>query len=240
MKRIFNLLILPVILVGILALYSFANKRHYNREIVDINISFTDYSDPFISEDNVNKLLIQKEDSVDNRLVEKLDLNKSETRLVADPMIRAAEVSVDLNGKLHVMVEQRRPLARLLGGLTVYLDSDNSMMPLSSEHTALVPVVLGFKPEFQEELYEFLVYLENDELLHAAVTQIVLDSKGNATLMLRSNDMRLKLGKLDKLHSKMTNFKAMLAKVEKDKAVDQIKAMDLRFDGQVIVVKKEE
>ncbi|KQC34530.1 cell division protein [Nonlabens sp. YIK11] len=185
-------------------------------------------------------MLIQKEDSVDNRLVEKLDLNKSETRLVADPMIRAAEVSVDLNGKLHVMVEQRRPLARLLGGLTVYLDSDNSMMPLSSEHTALVPVVLGFKPEFQEELYEFLVYLENDELLHAAVTQIVLDSKGNATLMLRSNDMRLKLGKLDKLHSKMTNFKAMLAKVEKDKAVDQIKAMDLRFDGQVIVVKKEE
>ncbi|WP_242446421.1 cell division protein FtsQ/DivIB [Nonlabens agnitus] len=240
MKRIFNLLILPVILVGILALYSFANKRHYNREITDINISFTDYSDPFISEDNVNKLLIQKEDSVDNRLVEKLDLNKSETRLVADPMIRAAEVSVDLNGKLHVMVEQRRPLARLLGGLNVYLDSDNSIMPLSSEHTALVPVVLGFKPEFQEELYEFLVYLENDELLHAAVTQIVLDSKGNATLMLRSNDMRLKLGKLDKLHSKMTNFKAMLAKVEKDKAVDQIKAMDLRFDGQVIVVKKEE
>ena len=240
MKRILKLLILPVIIAGILAMYSFANKRHYNREIQDIKISFTDYSDPFISEDNVNKLLIQKEDSVDNRLVEKLDLNRSETRLVADPMIRAAEVSVDLNGRLNVVVEQREPLARLMGSPNVYLDGDNEIMPLSGEHTALVPVVMGFKPEFQDELYEFLIYLGDDELLNAAVTQIVLDSKGNATLMLRSNQMRLKLGKLDKLQSKMTNFKAMLAKVEKDKTVDQIEAMDLRFKDQVVLVKKKE
>ena len=184
--------------------------------------------------------MIQKEDSVDNRLVEKLDLNRSETRLVADPMIRAAEVSVDLNGRLNVVVEQREPLARLMGSPNVYLDGDNEIMPLSGEHTALVPVVMGFKPEFQDELYEFLIYLGDDELLNAAVTQIVLDSKGNATLMLRSNQMRLKLGKLDKLQSKMTNFKAMLAKVEKDKTVDQIEAMDLRFEDQVVLVKNEE
>lgn len=240
MKKILKLLILPVVIVIILALYSFAGRRHVSREIKDIKISFTDYSDPFISEVNVNKLLIQKSDSADNRLVEKLDLNKSEERLVADPMIRAAEVSVDLNGQLEVIVEQRLPFARLIGGQSAYLDSDNTIMPLSGDHAALVPVVTGFESEFQDEIFDFLSYVRQDELLNVAITQINLDKKGNATLLLRSSDMRLKMGRLRQVESKMANFKAMLAKLEKDKKVNQIKTMDLRFDDQVIVVKKEE
>jgi len=238
MKKILKLLILPVVILVILALYSFAGKRHHAREINDIKISFTDYSDPFISEKNVNKLLIVKEDSVKNLLAEKLDLNKSETRLVADPMIRTAEVSVDLNGRLNVVVEQRTPIARLVGSKNMYLDSDNQLMPLSSEHTALVPVITGFQAEFQEQLFDFLEYVRHDELLHIAITQIALSKNGEAVLMLRSHDMRLKMGKLEQVDQKMSNFKAMLAKVEKDKTVDQIKSMDLRYDRQVIVVKK--
>lgn len=239
MKKVTKMLILPLVVILVLALYSFANKRHRNKEVTDIKISFTDYSDPFISETNVNKLLIQKEDSVNNLFVEKLDLNKSESRLVADPMIRTAEVSVDLNGKLQVKVEQRVPIARLMGSENGYLDDDNLIMPLSKEHTALVPVVTGFKPEFQEQLYNFIKFVRKDELLNTAITQIALSNNGNATLMLRSSDMRLKLGKLEQVERKMSNFKAMLAKVEKDNRVSQIKSMDFRFDQQVVVTKKD-
>jgi len=238
MKKVFNILILPVVIAVILALYSFAGQRHFNREMTDIKISFTDYSDPFISELNVNKLLIQKRDSAQNLLAENLDLNKSEERLVADPMIRAAEVSVNLNGQLNVVVEQREPIARLVGNKNEYLDSDNKLMPLSENHAALVPIITGFEAEFQDEVFDFLSYVREDQLLDIAITQIALDKKGNATLLLRSSDMRLEMGRLNKIESKMANFKAMLAKVEKDKTVDQIKKMDLRFDRQVVVVKK--
>ncbi len=238
MKKILKLSILPGVILLIMALYSFASHRHESKKIERINISFTDYSDPFISEENVNKLLIQNQDSVDNLLIEKLDLNKSESRLVADPMIRTAEVSIDLNGNLEVIVEQREPLARIVGKESVYLDKDNLIMPLSKDHTALVPLITGFDPDFQNQIYDFLMLVDKDPLLKTVFTQIVLDKKGRAVLMMRSSDMRIKMGELTHLESKMNNFKAMLAKVEKDKTIDQIKSMDLRFDRQVIVVKK--
>jgi cell division protein FtsQ len=60
------------------------------------------------------------------------------------------------------------------------------------------------------------------------------------SLRLRAHNLRVELGKLDGYEWKMSNFKAMLAKLEKDKTVDQIKKIDLRFDHQVIVVKKDE
>ncbi len=238
MKRILIMAILPLVMIVILALYSFAGRRYETKKVESVNISFTDYSDPFISQDNVNKLLIQNQDSVDNLLIEKLDLNRSEGQLVADPMIRTAEVSIDLNGELSVIVEQRKPLARLMGTTTGYLDTDNTIMPLSNEHTALVPLVTGFDTKFQGELFDFLIKLQQDPLLSMAITQVALDKRGKAILRVRSSDMRLKMGRLIHVENKLNNFKAMLAKVEKDKTIDQIESMDLRFDQQVIVVKK--
>jgi cell division protein FtsQ len=240
MKRFKDLLILCVISLTILGLYAFAGKRHEKRKLQDINISFTDYSDPLISVVNVNKLLILKEDTLANPYVENLDLNRSEMRLDANPMIRTAEVSVDLNGQLDVLVEQRVPIARIIGAKDSYLDTDNELMPLSSEHTVLVPLVTGFKKQYQEGLFSFLMFLKEDELLHMTITQIGFDKSGNVSLRLRAHGLRVELGKLDGYEWKMSNFKAMLAKLEKDKTVDQINKIDLRFDHQVIVVKKDE
>ncbi len=238
MKGLKDILILVIISLCVLGLYAFAEARHTRRSLTDINISFTDYSDPLISEINVNKLLIQKEDTLGKPYVENLDLNKSEMRLDAHPMIRTAEVSVDLNGRLDVLVEPRVPLARILGTTDVYLDKDNKIMPLSSEHSVLVPIVTGFKEAYQEDLYAFLTDINEDPLLDMAITQVGFDKNGNVTLRLRAHDLKIQLGKLRGYTWKLQNFKAMLAKMEKDKTVDQVEKIDLRFNHQVIVVKK--
>jgi cell division protein FtsQ len=240
MKTFKDLVILCIISLTIFGLYAFAGKRHERRKLQGINISFTDYSDPLISVVNVNKLLILKEDTLANRYTENLDLNKSEMRLDANPMIRTAEVSVDLNGRMDVLVEQRVPIARIISNKDSYLDTDNQLMPLSNEHTVLVPLITGFKTEYQEGLFSFLMFLRQDQLLHMAITQIGFNKNGNVSLRLRAHNLRVELGKLDGYEWKMSNFKAMLAKLEKDKTVDQIKKIDLRFDHQVIVVKKDE
>lgn len=238
MKGIRDILVLSLMVLCVLGLYAFAGSRHHNKNLSDVNISFTDYSNPIVSLENVNKLLIQKEDTLGKPTVENLDLNRSEMRLDAHPMIRTAEVSVDLNGRLHVLVEPRVPIARLMGSTDVYLDQDNKIMPLSSEHTVLVPIVTGFKEAFQEELHLFLMFLNKDALLQPSITQIGFDKNGNVTLGLRAHDTRVYLGELEGFEWKMENFKAMLAKLEKDKTLDQVEKMDLRFNRQVIVVKK--
>ncbi|MEP3968846.1 MAG: cell division protein FtsQ/DivIB [Nonlabens sp.] len=204
----------------------------------DVNITFTDYSDPLISEKNVNKLLIQNGDSIENLTIENLDLNKSELRLVQNAMIRDAEVSVSLDGLLKAVVRPRKPIARIMGKPDSYLDQDNLIMPLSKEHTVNVPLVYGFSENVQDKTFELINFIRNDELLKASFTQIKFDKREEVTLSVRALDFKVKLGRVEKLDHKMINYKAFLTKMQKDKQLGDIKTIDLRFNNQVVVTKR--
>ena len=86
-----------IFLVGIIAtLYSFSNNRNTVRKLTKIDIEFIDENSPFITLDAVNKLLIQKYDSLSSIDKETLVLNKMEARLLENPMIKNAEVYVTI------------------------------------------------------------------------------------------------------------------------------------------------
>jgi cell division protein FtsQ len=227
-----------LVILLVISLYAFASSRYKNRKLKDISITFTDYSDPLISEKNVNKLLIQNNDTVKNLIIENLDLNKSEWRLVQNAMIRDAEVSVSIDGLLKAVVQPRKPIARIMGKTNAYLDQDNLIMPLSKEHTVNVPLVYGYKKNVQDKTFELINFIKSDELLKASFTQVAFDKRDEVTLSVRAFDFKVKLGKVEKLDHKMVNYKAFLAKMQKDKGLSEIKSIDLRFDNQVVVIKK--
>ncbi len=220
------------------SMYGFANYRFNQRTVKDVTISFTEDKALFISESNVNKLLIQNYDSVHKVAIEKLDLNKGELDLVNNPMIRHAEVSVSLEGELLAIIEQRQPIARLMGSDQQYLDTDNQLMPLSKEHTAFVPLVYGFKKAYQDQLFELINFINKDEFLQPAVTQLILDRSGEIRFKVRVHDYEVKLGTVELLDQKMTNYKAFIAKMKKDQRLTQVKTIDLRYKNQVISIKK--
>ncbi|PPK94443.1 cell division protein FtsQ [Nonlabens xylanidelens] len=238
MHKIKNIIKLVLVIVLVISLYAFASNRYEARKLKDVSITFTDYSDPLISEKNVNKLLIQNNDSIENLTIENLDLNKSELRLVQNAMIRDAEVSVSLDGLLKAVVRPRKPIARIMGTPDAYLDQDNLMMPLSKEHTVNVPLVYGFTENVQDKTFELINFIRNDELLKASFTQIKFDKREEVTLSVRALDFKVKLGRVEKLDHKMINYKAFLTKMQKDKQLGDIKTIDLRFDNQVVVTKR--
>ncbi|MEO9954037.1 cell division protein FtsQ/DivIB [Nonlabens sp.] len=238
MHKIKNIIKLVLVIVLVISLYAFASSRYEARKLKDVNITFTDYSDPLISEKNVNKLLIQNGDSIENLTIENLDLNKSELRLVQNAMIRDAEVSVSLDGLLKAVVRPRKPIARIMGKPDSYLDQDNLIMPLSKEHTVNVPLVYGFSENVQDKTFELINFIRNDELLKASFTQIKFDKREEVTLSVRALDFKVKLGRVEKLDHKMINYKAFLTKMQKDKQLGDIKTIDLRFNNQVVVTKR--
>ncbi|QJP35945.1 cell division protein [Nonlabens sp. Ci31] len=183
-------------------------------------------------------MLIQNNDTVKNLIIENLDLNKSEWRLVQNAMIRDAEVSVSIDGLLKAVVQPRKPIARIMGKTNAYLDQDNLIMPLSKEHTVNVPLVYGYKKNVQDKTFELINFIKSDELLKASFTQVAFDKRDEVTLSVRAFDFKVKLGKVEKLDHKMVNYKAFLAKMQKDKGLSEIKSIDLRFDNQVVVIKK--
>lgn len=238
MHRLINLIKLVCVVLLAIGLYAFASHRYKTRTLSGVNITFTDYSDPLISEKNVNKLLIQNNDTVKNLIIENLDLNKSELRLVDNAMIRDAEVSVSLDGLLKAVVQPRKPIARIMGSTNAYLDQDNLIMPLSKEHTVNVPLVYGFNEKVQDQTYELINRIRSEEFLNSSFTQIDFDKDQEVTLSVRAFDFKVKLGKVEKLDHKMINYQALIAKMQKDNRLDELKTIDLRFDNQVVVIKK--
>ncbi|ALM20613.1 hypothetical protein AAT17_04860 [Nonlabens sp. MIC269] len=235
-KPYINAILLIVAIVLVFSLYAFGAVRHKNREIKDVTITFTDYSSPLISEENVNKLLIQNQDSIDYLTIEKLALQESEKRLDKNSMIRKAEVSMSIDGEINAVIEQRVPIARIIGKKSGYLDEDNKWMPLSDEYAVRVPVIFGYESEFQNDVFELVSFIRKDKWLQKVIAAIELD-KGNVKLKPRAMNHKINLGKIDKLEHKFINYKAFIAKAEKDKTLESIDTVDLRFNNQVVVIK---
>lgn len=233
-----SLLKVILCIVLIFSAYAFASHRFEKRKIKDITISYTDSNALFISEKNVNKLLIQNIDSVQSIAVENLDLNEGELRIVENAMVRDAVVSVSLDGQVDVLVEQRMPIARIMSPEKMYLDTDNELMPLSQEHTAFVPLVYGYKESLKNSLFTLVNFINNDPFLKPAVTQISFDKKGVVTLEIRAHDYEVLWGEVKDLEHKAMNYKAFIAKMEKDNRLNQVKTIDLRYKNQVVSIKK--
>ncbi|WP_438962557.1 cell division protein FtsQ/DivIB [Nonlabens sp.] len=233
-----NLLKVVLCTVLIFSAYAFASHRFDKRNIKDVTISYTDSKALFISEKNVNKLLIQNVDSAQTLAIENLDLNRGEKSIVENAMVRDAVVSVSLDGRVNVLVEQRTPIARLISPDQMYLDSDNKLMPLSQEHTAFVPLVYGYKDSLKNALFTLVNFINDDPFLKPAVTQISFDKKGVVTLEIRAHDYEVIWGEVKDLEHKAMNYKAFIAKMEKDKRLNQIKTIDLRYKNQVVSIKK--
>ncbi|MEN8816708.1 MAG: cell division protein FtsQ/DivIB [Nonlabens sp.] len=238
MHKLKNIIKLTLVTLLVISLYAFASNRYKDRKLTDVNITFTDYSDPFISEKNVNKLLIQNNDTIKNLLIENLDLNKSELRLVENAMIRDAEVSVSLDGLLKAVVQPRKPIARIMGSTNAYLDQDNLIMPLSQEYTVNVPLVYGYNEKVQDKTFELINFIKEDEFLKRSFTAVEFDKREEVTLSVRAFSYKVRLGEVEKLEHKMINYKAFVLKMQKDNRLEGIKTIDLRFDNQVVVTKK--
>jgi cell division protein FtsQ len=232
-------LLLVLVLIMVWGIYAFASHRFETRTVSKIDIKFLGKADPLISESNVNKLLIQKSDTTSRLYLEKLALNESELRLVSNAMIRNAEVSVSLDGALEVIVEQREPIARIMGDPHQYLDRDNKIMPLSGEHSVRVPLVYGFSKKAQDEIYELMMFLHGDAVLEQSFSSIKIQKEKGFVLLPRAYSFEVVLGNTNDLDLKLKKYKAFVAKMNKDKRLNELKSVDLRYKRQVVTIKKQ-
>ena len=225
-----------ILLVG--GLYGFAEHRHKNRKLTDIKVSFTETENLYVTEEVVNKLLIQSNDSVSSIDKETLDLNRVEAMLNDHDMIENAEVFLTLDGKLKATVSQRKPIGRVAGNSSFYLDRNGEIMPLSEYYSARVPLMFGFDGSTVAEVYGIVSYIQNDGFLRKHVTGITRLNAEAYALELRENDFQVYFGDTTKIDLKFNNFKAFYKKATKDKKLNTYKKVNLQFGDQVVCTKK--
>ena len=228
--------VLVLAIIGFL--FGFSKQRNEARKLTKIDVEFLDENDPFITLKSVNKLLIQNYDSLTSITKETLVLREMESRLLANPMIRDAEVFVTVDGVLGAKIEQRKPIARVASSIDYYLDDDGKKMPLSSVFTARVPLITGQSSSNFTELTSLLQKINEDEFMKNSVVGIHRNANGNITLQIRTHDFKVLFGKPIAIEKKFQNFKAFFQKTKEDKTLTSYKWVDLKFGNQVVATKK--
>ena len=238
MRVNWNYIKVAVLVLAVAGLYSFADYRGKNRKVGDMVIKFLGSNDLYLTEEAVNKLLIQNYGSVKNREKEQVVLNTIEAIIESDPMVKNAQVYFSVDGELISEIVQRKPIGRVEGVNRFYLDDDGKRMPLSRHHSARVPIITGkITGKSLEDAYVILNYIYKDDFLKKNVIGIHIKEEGDYQLKLRMEEFVVNLGDVENLDEKFKNFMAFYLKATKDNTLENYAAVSLEFDNQVVCTK---
>ena len=233
-----NYIKLVSLLIIITGLYAFSSQRSERKKVDGITVEFIGDQNLFITQEAVNKLLIQKFGGLENMPKEKLVLNTMEKAIEANKMVKNAQVYLTVDGKLESKIVQRTPIGRVESATKFYLDDEGKRMPLSSSHSARVPIITGkVTGESLEDVYEILKYINDDEFLRKNVIGIHIADIDEYQLKFRVENFVVNLGTVENLEEKFNNFKAFYAKADKDETLGKYAVVSLEFNNQVVCTK---
>ncbi|WP_432713273.1 cell division protein FtsQ/DivIB [Pedobacter sp.] len=234
-------------LAGVVVLMSFIEVK--KREVKCSNIKILiPGADNFIEREEVDAILKQNQGVLIGRQLQQINLNSIEKKMIANPYIAEAKVYADMDGVIHIELEQRQPILRVInaGFQDFYIDKQGLKMPVSGNFTANVLVANGdIRESFNgrldtlntkkgRDLYKTALYIKADTLWDAQIEQIFLDERGDMELVPRVGNQRIILGNADSLEVKMRNLLAFYTKAMPKVGWDTYKTINIKFTNQVV------
>lgn len=209
----------------------------------------------FINADNVRRQVLEQHGGVIGTAVSEVDVAGIETDLRDVPCVAAADAYLTLDGVLHVRVEQRRPLVRVINGngRSFYIDEKGWTMPVSEAFTARVLVAVGDLDEphtegvhqvetpdslaavtRSDEIYRLARFIDADPLWSALIDQVVVNHSGGFELIPRVGMHRIILGEGGDIERQFEKLRVFYAKGIPQSGWRRIARIDLRFTDQVV------
>lgn len=230
---------LALIFMLVLFLYSFTSARNAKRKLKRSEVIFVGESTNFVSQETVNKLLIDYQTDVKTIAKEKVFLANVEKAISKHPMIEKAQVFMSVDGVLKAQVKQRSPIGRIFENEgSFYIDYQGCSMPLSNEETARVPLIFGvIDSKNQSNLVAILKQIYDDDFLQKNITALKILPDQSVIMINRNYDFQIIFGKLIHIESKFKNYKAFFQKAEEGKLLAKYKYINLIYSHQVVAIK---
>ncbi len=136
---------------GVIVLLVAAVQKESKQKCTGLNVVVKGVSNNFFVDKNDILVAINQyvEGSPVGQAVNLLNLKDLESDLEKNIWVKKAQLFVDNNAVLQVIVTEREPVARIFTstGATFYIDSSNAMLPLSEKYSARLPVFTNFPSE---------------------------------------------------------------------------------------------
>ena len=230
---------LIIVIAIMFSLLAFANKRNNARYIEQIDVKLLSTNNHFITQQMIEKLIIQTFPRDSKIINSDLNLKKIEDQLDKNEMIASSQVFVDVDGTLHAQVTQKTAMARVMNANgSYYIDEHGNKMPLSNQFSAHVPVVWGVVKSKNKEVFSNLLNtINNDTFLKTTITGIKINNDQSVVFTVRDYDYTVEFGHLREIEKKFDNYKAFVHYSKSDTLIGYYKNINLRFTEQVVCTK---
>lgn len=164
------------------------------------------------------------------------------------PYVKHADISIEPNGSMNVKISERQPMALLIDGANkMYIDGAGIKLPLVPGKMVDVPLLYGFnaKPlqdtlrsNVFETVSNFLTAVHSNNVADATISEIAWSSSNEGVVALTNqNGVKLIFGKGD-FENRLRNWEAFYGEVIKQKGIEKMRSIDLRFEGQIVTREK--
>jgi len=216
----------------------------------------------FVDEEAIRELIAKRFGQVENIPLKNIDVNYLERLIYSNPWVERAEVYLTINGVVHIEIEQRQPILRIINrlGESYYMDSKGKLMLWSPDFTPRMLVVSGNIKETYDEwnhasmdelinndtlktltllddFYTMAQFILADEFWSAHVEQIYVNNHGEMELVPKVGDHKIIFGTSDEMEEKLWKLKTFYKEGLNYTGWENYDTLNLKFKNQVVCTK---
>ena len=228
--------------VGLIFLLGFTNQRHSEKRCVDYRIELADENISLITRGEIILLMESIQDTIVGKLVNAIPIFDIERKIEGLKNVKNAEVFIDMEGMLHVEVNQKKAVVRVSpeGSEDFYMDANGSMFSLSTNYTEHLLIANG-NIEDSVDFSNALIlanYISSDSLWQSQIVQIYFKENKEIELIPRVGNHTILLGDVENYKDKFRKLYLFYELGVNQVGWNNYKEINLKFRNQIVCVKR--
>ena len=227
---------------GLIFLLSFTNKRHSTKQCIDYRIYLPNENSSLITRGDIILLMESIQDSIVGKLANEIQIFEIERKIEALKNIKNAEVYVDMNGTLHIEVDQKKAIVRVKPNEKeeFYMDANGSTFSLSSNYTEHLLIANGNINDSSDfnNVLALARYISSDSLWKSQIVQIYFKENKEIELIPRVGNHTILLGDINGYKDKFRKLHLFYDKAANQVGWNNYKEINLKFRNQIVCVKR--
>jgi len=258
MKKLLKiLLIIPVLYLIIIPVYL---ARSINlKPCGGIEISIKDSSDyHFVTKRQLLRLVQENSGKILGEPVKEVPIGDVENRISELKELKSAEVYISIDGIMHVFVDQRDPVMRVIpdNGGDFFIDREGIVVRKRNLYTPRLHIVGGnvnissamlngvsildttIKNSILKDIYQLVRYINDNNFWSAQIDQIYVDSNDEIDLVPRVGNYLIHLGSIENFEGKLRNLQAFYDTVLPEVGWNKYSFINLEYKDQIVCRKR--
>ncbi len=251
------LLIIPGLYLIIIPVYLARSTNAKPCGGIEINIKdSSDYH--FVTKKQLLNIVYGNTGRILGQPVKSIPVAEIENRMNGLRELKRAEVYITIDGTLHVFVDQRNPIMRVMpeNGGDYFIDEDGVVMRRRNLYTPRLHIVGGnvnisqamlngvsvldttIKNSILKDIYNIVNYINDDNFWSAQIDQIYVDNNDEIDLIPRVGNQLIHLGTAENYEGKLRNLEAFYDKVLPEVGWNKYSVINLEFKDQIVCKKR--